>query len=50
MALSMFVLLYVAWRIGFEIAGYVGAAIPVIAFLAIEVFLFRATRPQRKQS
>ena len=44
-ALSMIVLLYVAGRIGYEVGGFVGAAIPVVAFLAIEVFLFRATRP-----
>jgi hypothetical protein len=44
MALGVTVLLYVAGRIGFEVAGFVGAAIPVMAFLAIEAFLFRATR------
>jgi hypothetical protein len=47
MALSMIVLLYVAWRIGYEVGGFVGAAVPVVAFLAIETFLFRATRPLR---
>ena len=47
MALSMLVLLYVAWRIGYELGGFVGAAAPPVAFLAIEVFLFRATRPSR---
>jgi hypothetical protein len=47
MALSMIVLLYVAWRIGYEVGGFVGAAVPVVAFLAIEAFLFRATRPLR---
>ena len=45
MALSMIILLYVAGRIGYELGGFVGAAIPVVAFLAIEVCLFRATRP-----
>lgn len=45
MALSMVVLLYVVGQIGFEVGGFVGAAIPVVAFLAIEAFLFRATRP-----
>src|SRR5215831_5391862 len=45
MALGMLVLLYVAWRIGYEVAGFAGAAVPVAAFVAIEVFLFRATRP-----
>jgi hypothetical protein len=44
MALSMIVLLYVAGRIGFEVGGFVGAGIPVTAFLAIEAFLFRAIR------
>jgi hypothetical protein len=45
MALSMIVLLYVAGRIGYEIGGFVGAAVPIMMFVAIEVFLFRATRP-----
>jgi hypothetical protein len=45
MALSMIVLLYVAGRIGYEVGGFVGAAVPVMGFLAIEVCLFRATRP-----
>jgi hypothetical protein len=45
MALSMIALLYVSGRIGYEVGGFVGAAMPVVAFLAIEVFLFRATRP-----
>ena len=47
MALSMIVLLYVAGRIGYEAGGFVGAAVPVVAFLAIEAFLFRATLPLR---
>jgi hypothetical protein len=47
MALSMIVLLYVAGRIGFEVGGLVGAAVPVVIFLVIEAFLFRATRPMR---
>jgi hypothetical protein len=47
MALSMIVLLYVAGRIGYEVGGFVGAAVLVVAFLAIEAFLFRATRPLR---
>jgi uncharacterized membrane protein YhdT len=47
MALSMIVLLYVAGRIGFEVGGAVGAAVPVAGFLAIEAFLFRATQPLR---
>lgn len=45
MALSMIVLLYVTARIGFDISGVAGATVLVAAFLAIEVFLFRATRP-----
>ena len=45
MALSMIMLLYVASRIGYELGGFIGAAIPVVAFLAIEAFLFGATRP-----
>ena len=44
MALSMIVLLYVAGRIGFEVGGFLGTVALVVAFLAIEVFLFRATR------
>ena len=47
MALSMIVLLYIAGRIGYEVGGFVGAAVPIVAFLAIEAFLFRATRPLR---
>lgn len=47
MALSMIVLLYVAGRIGFDVGGVVGAVVPVIVFLVIEAFLFRATRPSR---
>jgi hypothetical protein len=46
-ALSLLVLLYVAARIGYDCAGAIGAAVPVAAFLAIEVFLFRATLPRR---
>ena len=44
MAISIIVLLYVAARISYEFAGVGGAALPVVAFLAIEAFLFRATR------
>jgi hypothetical protein len=47
MALSMIVLLYVTGRFGYDVGGLVGAAVPVVAFLAIEAFLFRATRPLR---
>jgi hypothetical protein len=45
MALSMIVLLYVVYRIGYEIGGFILAVVPVVAFLAIEAFLFRVTRP-----
>ncbi len=47
MALSMIILLYVAGRFGYEVGGFVGAAVPITAFLAIEAFLFVATRPLR---
>jgi uncharacterized MAPEG superfamily protein len=49
-ALSMVMLLYVAGRIGYEAAGAVGAAVPLVAFLAIEAYLFRATRPAASPS
>jgi hypothetical protein len=45
MALILLVLLYVAGRIGYEVGGGVGAAVPIAAFLAIEGWLFWATRP-----
>jgi len=44
-ALSLIVLIYVAARIGFEWGGVAGAASPVVIFLAIEAYLFRATLP-----
>lgn len=47
MALSMIVLLYVVGRIGYEVGGPVGAAVPLATFFAIEAFLFRTTRPLR---
>lgn len=46
MALSMIVLLYVASRFGREIAGPVGAIVPVAAFFLIEALLFWGTRPK----
>jgi uncharacterized MAPEG superfamily protein len=49
MALSMIVLLYVASRFGYEIAGPVGAVVPIAFFLVIEGFLFWATRPVTPQ-
>jgi uncharacterized MAPEG superfamily protein len=45
MGLSMIVLIYVAARFGYDVGGFLGAVIPAVAFLAIEAFLFRATRP-----
>ncbi|MGA3248918.1 MAG: MAPEG family protein [Paraburkholderia sp.] len=45
MAISMIVLLYVASRFGREIAGTVGAIVPVVAFFAVEAVLFWGTRP-----
>jgi uncharacterized MAPEG superfamily protein len=45
--LSLIILLYVAARIGFDLGGYPGAALPIVAFLAIEAFLFWATRSRR---
>jgi hypothetical protein len=45
MAVSMIVLLYVASRFGRDIAGTVGAIVPVVVFFAIEAVLFWGTRP-----
>jgi hypothetical protein len=47
MALALLVLIYVAGRIGFELAGIGGAAAVVGAFLLFEAFLFRVTRGSR---
>lgn len=44
-ALSLIILLYTAGRIGYEVGGLVGAAVPIVGFLAIEAYLFRVTRP-----
>lgn len=44
MAVSLIMLLYVAWRIGGEIAGAIGAVITVGLYLAIEAVLFFKTR------
>jgi hypothetical protein len=38
MALSLIILLYVAGRIGYEVGGLLGAAVPIVAFLVIEAF------------
>jgi lipopolysaccharide export LptBFGC system permease protein LptF len=48
MAVSMFVLLYVTSRFGGEIAGTVGAIVPLAVFFAIEAVLFWGTRPVKK--
>ena len=43
-ALALLVLIYVAGRIGYDVAGGIGAAVVVGAFLLFEAVLFRATR------
>lgn len=45
MAVSMIVLIYVVSRFGSEIAGTLGAIVPVVVFFAIEAVLFWGTRP-----
>jgi uncharacterized MAPEG superfamily protein len=45
MALSMILLLYVTSRFGREIAGTVGAILPLVLFFAVEAVLFWGTRP-----
>jgi hypothetical protein len=45
MALSMIVLLYVTSRFGREIAGTVGAIVPLAVFFAVEAVLFWGTWP-----
>lgn len=42
---SMLVLLYVCARIGYEIAGPVGAMVPLVIFGCVEAVLVRATKP-----
>ena len=44
MALALVILIYVAWRIGLDIAGTAGGAAIVAAFLVLEAILFRTTR------
>ena len=44
--ISLLILLYVAARIGLDIAGTMGAAGVVCAFLILEAVLFRNTRSQ----
>jgi uncharacterized MAPEG superfamily protein len=43
MVMSMLVLLYVAARFGYEVAGMAGALAPVAIFIVLEAFLFWAT-------
>lgn len=45
-ALTLIVLIYVAARVGFDVAGIVGAVVVVAAFLLFEAVLFWATRAQ----
>ena len=45
MAISMILLLYVTSRFGREIAGTVGAILPLVLFFAVEAVLFWGTRP-----
>jgi hypothetical protein len=49
MALSVIVLLYVTSRFGHELAGTIGAVVPVAAFLVIEAVLFWGTRPKASE-
>jgi hypothetical protein len=48
MALNLIVLLYIAGRIRYDAGGALGAALPIVAFLAIEAFLFRARLPRKE--
>ncbi len=48
MGLSMIVLLYATSRFGREIAGTVGAIVPLVAFFAVEAVLFWWTRPVKE--
>ena len=45
MMLSMLVLLYVCARFGFEVAGTIGAIVPLVLFGAAEIVLTRVTKP-----
>jgi|SRR6185437_4144417 uncharacterized MAPEG superfamily protein len=44
LVLSLIVLLYVVACFGFELAGIVGAIVPIVLFLIIEAVLFLSTR------
>jgi uncharacterized MAPEG superfamily protein len=48
MMVSILVLLYVCGRFGFEIAGTVGAIVPLVLFGGAETVLVWATRPLRR--
>ena len=48
MVLSILVLLYVCASFGFEIAGRVGAIVPIVFFACAEAVLVWATRPLRR--
>jgi MAPEG family len=43
---SMLVLLYVCARFGHDLAGAIGAIVPLVIFAAIEIVLVKTTRPQ----
>jgi len=45
MAVSLIVLVYVVSCFGYELGGSAGAVVPVALFLAVEAYLFWATRP-----
>jgi hypothetical protein len=47
MMLSLLILLYVGWRIGFDVAGEAGGWAVVAAFAVFEGMLFWGTRPLR---
>lgn len=46
MAISLVVLVYVIGRLGFEVAGWTGAAVPITAFSMIEAVLFWKAIPR----
>jgi hypothetical protein len=45
--LGIGMLIYVAWRFGYDVAGYPGAFAPIAVFAAAEAFLTYATRPRK---
>jgi hypothetical protein len=46
MALGMLVLLYISARIGYDIAGVIGALAPLVLFGCAEIILVVTTRPR----